>query len=127
MAFEAPRKEEIQRFIADERAAPEMVACAERLGSYLQQQNVTSSQIRNAYGNLKKLEMNGWGPQTQRHLVLLKPRLAYAAGRHGGGLKDLKQVLERAIDAVCDQDSFARFCQFFEAILAYHKAYGGRN
>jgi len=35
-------------------------------------------------------------------------------------------VLSPAVDLVQgDADNFGRFVEFFEAILAYHKAYGG--
>ena len=61
-------------------------------------------------------------------LLMLKPKLAYAAKRHGGGVDTLKEVLTQAIDRVGnDQKKFNRFVDFFEAILAYHKAYGGRD
>jgi CRISPR/Cas system CSM-associated protein Csm2 small subunit len=39
----------------------------------------------------------------------------------------LKDVLTWAIDEVgADETKFARFVDFFEAILAYHQAAGGR-
>ena len=125
--FSMPQRETIKSYIVKDDTAKQMVEYAEKLGMDLKQQNVTTSQIRNVYGNMKKLEMSGWQKsRTQRELLLLKPRLAYAAGRHGGGLRDLKKVMDFAIDAVTDEESFQRFCQFFEAIVAYHKAAGGR-
>ena len=40
----------------------------------------------------------------------------------------LKQVLTQAIDLVGrDRARFTRFVEFFEAIMAYHKAAGGRD
>ena len=40
----------------------------------------------------------------------------------------LKEILTQAIDRVGDdQKKFNRFVDFFEAILAYHKAYGGSD
>lgn len=116
----------LKRFVEKEESAPEMVAFAEKLGGYLQSTRVTTSQIRNAYGNVKKMEMVGWSAATRRQLVLIKPRLAYAAGRHRGGLEELKKVLDVLIDAVDEEEKFQKFCQFFEAVLAYHKAYGGK-
>lgn len=117
---------EIKSYITEEGTAKQMVQYAERLGNELK--NISTSQIRNAYGNMKKLEMSGWGNRTQRELLLLKPRLAYASGRNprDEGLKKLKEVMDSAIDAVTDGTSFQRFCQFFEAIVAYHKAAGGK-
>ena len=117
----------IQSYITKDDTAEKMVKDAEKLGSYLKENKVTTSQIRNAYGNMRKLEMYGWNNhRTRREVLLLKPRLAYAAGRHGNGLTELKKVMDHAIDAVTDEESFRRFCQFFEAIVAYHKAAGGK-
>lgn len=125
--FRMPPREKIQGYIAKDDTAREMVQFAEKFGRKYKQ-DITTSQIRNAYGNMKKLEMAGWqDARTQREVLLLKPRLAYAAGRHrGDGLKNLKTVMDSAIDAVTDKASFQRFCQFFEAIVAYHKAAGGK-
>lgn len=102
-----------------------LVAMAEGLGPRLQQGRLTTSQIRNIYGTVKQMEMRGFNPD---EFVLLKPKLAYAAARADTqGAKDLKDVLTWAIDEVGgDEAKFARFVDFFEAILAYHKAAGGR-
>ncbi|MEA3278025.1 MAG: type III-A CRISPR-associated protein Csm2 [Pseudomonadota bacterium] len=118
-------KAEIERFMTEERSARDMVGGAERLGQELANNKLSSSQIRNAYGNMKKIEMQGWDAQTERSLLLLKPRLAYAASRQKA-VKELSETIGTAIDYVRDQGSFQRFCQFFEAIVAYHKAFGGK-
>ena len=102
-----------------------LVKKAEQLGKQLAR-NLTTSQIRNIYGAVKKMQMKGQ-PDTHK-LLMLKPKLAYAAKRHGGGVDTLKEVLTQAIDQVGDdQQKFNRFVDFFEAILAYHKAYDGRD
>ncbi len=118
--------------MARDDTAADMVRETEALGRRLQENYVTTSQIRNAYGSMKKMELAGWeGDRTLRQLLLMKPRLAYAASRQKG-VGDLKTVLSHAIDAVADAPEaeraarFGRFCQFFEAILAYHKAAGGK-
>ena len=122
----------IQGFITQDESAKAMIGFAEELGKYLKEKKVTTSQMRNAYGKMKKLEMAGWqGNRTQREVLLLKPRLAYAAGRQQDrnareGLQSLKDTMDSAIDAVNSEDCFKRFCQFFEAIIAYHKAAGGK-
>ena len=121
-----PKSEVIKSYITKDDTAAQMVKFAEGFGKFLKKNKVTTSQIRNAYGNMKKLEMSGWQSRTQREVLLLKPRLAYAAGRHRNGLTKLKEVMDSAIDAVEDKESFQRFCQFFEAIVAYHRAEGGK-
>ncbi|MBL6985160.1 MAG: type III-A CRISPR-associated protein Csm2 [Candidatus Thioglobus sp.] len=119
-------KEKVTVFIQDEDSTASMIQACEKFGRDLKYNKVSTSQLRNAYGSMKKLEMTGWNPTTQRQLLLIKPRLAYAAGRHGGGMKDLSSVVGYGIDAVGDSEgNFKRFCQFFEAIVAYFKAAGG--
>jgi CRISPR-associated protein Csm2 len=89
---------------------------------------VTTSQIRNIFGMVKRLEMNRDDPAVYQQLILIKPKLAYVAGRHNriSGLKYLHEILGTAIDLVGDDAvRFQNFCRFFEAILAYHKAHGG--
>ena len=122
----------IMDFIKSDANAKELVSTAEKLAQAIQK-DVSTSQIRNAYGTVKKLEMAGeLTPQTYRQILLLKPKLAYARGRAEGRKRDSYQKLEHdlgeAIDAIDpnDVETFRRFCQFFEAILAYHKAYGGK-
>lgn len=103
---------------------------AEGFGKQIKQDGVTTSQIRNIFGSIKKMEMN---PEMDLPgLLLLKPRIAYATYRHKQ-LRNLTQELRTAIDAVdaaqeaSEQEScFMRFCQGFEAILAYHRAAGGK-
>ena len=93
--------------------------------------NVSTSQIRNVFCNMKKMQMQTWDKTVYAQLLLMKPRLAYMAGRNRKNyqLKDLKEVLTNAIDCVNDkeEESFKNFCNFFEAILAYHKAHGGKS
>jgi len=103
-----------------------LVKEAEDLGKKLKQNDLTTSQIRNVFGSVKKMEMRGFKEQ---ELLLLKPKLAYAASRPGAkqGTKDLRKILSAAIDFVADsQERFENFCNFFEAILAYHRAAGGK-
>lgn len=101
-----------------------LVKAAERHGRQLAQNQLTTSQIRNIYSAVKKMQMKG---KLDTHkLLMLKPKLAYAAKRHGGGVNTLKDVLTQAIDLVGnDSENFNRFVDFFEAILAYHRAHGG--
>jgi CRISPR-associated protein Csm2 len=113
---------EIERLIASDSKL--MVQVAEGVGKYIAR-GVSSSHIRNIYGSVKQMEMSGFN---YHELVLLKPKIAYAAKRNSSSAADdLKNILTAAIDAVGDdKDRFQRFADFFEAILAYHKAYGGR-
>lgn len=117
------KKDQIQRAIR-EGGAP-LVESAETLGPYLKNLGLTTSQIRNIYGMVKRMELQGFDPH---EFVLLKPKLAYAAKRaRTGGAERLKEVLTLAIDEVGnDAQKFSKFVDLFEAILAYHVAAGGK-
>lgn len=92
---------------------------------------LTTSQIRNIYGEVQRLKMKGFN---ETSLLLLKPRLAYSTERKGTqGSKDFRKVIENALDAVLrgnddkeKQTRFENFANFFEAILAYHRSFGGK-
>lgn len=102
--------------------------------------SVSTSQIRNIFGSSKKIEMSlneTNTPEMYGRLVLLKPKMAYANGRFNKkfkngdfqipGFNTLVDSLSYAIDKVDGQyDRMKTFFNFFEAILAYHKAEGGK-
>lgn len=122
--------DEIKSFIQRDDTAKQMVNFAEKLAQGIFR-DVSTSQIRNAYGTVKKLEMQStFTDKSHRELLLLKPKLAYARGRANRkeAFKQLEDALGVGIDAVDvkQPETFKRFCNFFEAILAYHKAAGGR-
>lgn len=101
-----------------------LVENAEKFGKYLGKNGLTTSQIRNIFSDVKKL---GSYEKSKTELLLLRPKLAYVAGRHGKRtrvIKDLQEVIDTCIKQVKDKNSFKNFRDFFEAILAYHKYYG---
>lgn len=102
-----------------------LVKAADGLAPGFKDRGLTTSQIRNVFGLVKRMEINGFDAQ---EFILLKPKLAYAAARaNTDGTHAFAEVLTRAIEAVDeDEKKFARFVDFFEAILAYHKAAGGK-
>lgn len=108
-------------------------------GRYLKDNFLTTNQIRNAYGEVKRIQMKGEKNFIDADLLLLKPKLSYAKARKSGvgnkaaeAADSLMVVLSRGIDAVFEGDAenkyqrFENFAKFFEAILAYHKSYGGK-
>lgn len=114
--------------IITENDAEKLVKAAEEIGRSLARQ-LTTSQIRAIFGEVRRIE-GDWQnvPERASHsLILLKPKLAYRARKERGrGVEDLANVLTPAIDSVgTNHDNFTRFVEFFEAILAYHKANGG--
>ena len=62
-----------------------------------------------------------------RQLLLLQPKLEYQARRQSE-VTELKDVLITAIRLVDGKrERFAHLVEFFEAILAYHVAAGGKT
>ena len=101
-----------------------LVKAAKSLGETLQKRGLKTAQIRKVYGTVKKIQM--MSKEVDRNeLVMLKPKLAYAAARNMA-VTDLKDALTQAIDKVGnDPRKFKNFVDFFEATLAYHRAAGG--
>ncbi|AVH61972.1 type III-A CRISPR-associated protein Csm2 [Nostoc sp. 'Peltigera membranacea cyanobiont' N6] len=64
-------------------------------------------------------------PKIEADVVLLKPKLAYAAARQRSA-KPLEEVISVAIDKVESTKDFERLVQLIESIIAYHKAEGGK-
>lgn len=98
-----------------------LVTAAERLGKQLAR-NLKTAQIRKVYSAVKKIQMNN--EFNRNELIMLKPKLAYAAARNRD-IEKLKDALSDAINHVDSKNKFKNFVDFFEAILAYHKASGG--
>lgn len=115
----AQQKIDISEII--EKGGEPLVTAAENLGRKLAR-NLKTSQIRKVYGAVKKIQMSE--EFNRNELIMLKPKLAYAAARKAE-VEELKDTLTNAINEVDDDEKFKNFVDFFEAILAYHKAYGG--
>ena len=144
LARELAPPEELKLIITGEtsEAIQTLIEVAESIGRHLAR-NVTTSQIRNIFGtvrtieqDVKTLEDDQQLPiQVQRDLQMLRPKLAYQYGRVQGRDDDpqkaamgaLTGILSEAIALVgSDVRRFRNFMDFFEAILAYHRRYGGR-
>jgi CRISPR-associated protein Csm2 len=137
-------KESLRAIITDGDAEA-TVRVANELGYNLAQKHkLSTSQIRNIFGTVRRIEMT-WpeepegaeekkeAEQAQRELVLLKPKMAYQAKR-AAEAKPLAHVLSGAIDLVMEgervgirRQRFQHLVDFFEAMLAYHKAHDGKT
>ena len=125
---------------------PDTIYYSEFFGHYVKETNLTTNQIRNFFSEVRKLHMkiaqvyaieeNDQIFPEETTLMMLAPRLAYAAARAPKEAKEgadqLKKVLTIAINAVREapNDSekikrFDNFTNFVEAIIAYHKTAGG--
>lgn len=96
---------------------------------------MTTSQIRNFFGEIKRIQarMHAKSFQEEKpNFLLLRPKLAYAEARvvskaGKSRISDFRSVLDKAHLAVSQEKDFQNFVDFMEAILAYHKYYGGRD
>jgi CRISPR-associated protein Csm2 len=129
---------ELHSIITDPDGAQVLVKWADQLGQDLKGLGLATSQIRALFGEVRQIEAQ-WGitpenrQKASRRLILLKPKMAYRSHKERGrGVQELVNVLGPALDEVIKEkdpikqdDNFRRFVEFFEAILAYHKSYGG--
>ena len=120
---------EIKKDLSDILAgdSKKLVEDAEKLGELLGKEKrkggtgMTTSQIRNIFSEVKKMEFNKY------KIELIRPKLAYTAGRHHE-VVPLQEVLDAAIKEIDeDKGKFDRFKDFFEAIVAYHRKWGGKD
>ena len=135
-----------QKFNPDwirEKITRDTIEFVDKFGYYLRENYLSSSQLRNIFGELKMLQMklNGLKPDEDQELkglqtkfLLLLPKLSYSSGRlRNKGLNEFKKIFEEAHKAVGNELSllefkkrYNNFVDFIEAILAYHKYYGGK-
>ena len=108
-------------------ADADLVKYAESAGCFMAKNGLTNSKIRSIYGEIKRIQM-GVFEKEKASLNLLKPKVAYAYGRDKNeGLRLFKKIFDRSSMDVSNQKSYQNFCGFIEAILAYHKAFGGKD
>jgi len=132
-------KESVEKWIA-QGPNPDLLKMTEQLGKDLgagkeDKKKLSTSQIRQVFTKLKAIEAKGYSQPNQRlEFMMLKPFLAYAQGRDKGNsaLELFKKTITWGIDAVLEgkgefeEQRFYHFCKLFEAVLAYHKAFGGK-
>lgn len=109
-------------------ATSEMVDYAEKAGEFMAKNGLTNSKIRSIYGEIKRIQMGDFEKE-KSSFFLLKPKVAYALGRDekNEGLKLFKLIFDQCFGNVTNHRNYQNFCNFIEAILAYHKAYGGKD
>ena len=117
---------------ADESGA-ELVDFARATAQRLVRDRLTRSQIRNIFTEVRQIEAMWPSQEAMRRLNMLKPKLSYQKARTRQ-VEYLETVLVESINSVDQAETddernqrFQRFVDLFEAILAYHRAEGGRN
>jgi len=77
------------------------------------------------------IELTRKAEQAYRSIILMKPRLRYAAERNRDSLKPLDTYLINCINHISGETPdkrrarFLNFADFFESLIAFHKAAGG--
>ncbi|MGA9379962.1 MAG: type III-A CRISPR-associated protein Csm2 [Phormidium sp.] len=105
-----------------------LVEQAQVFGPELKRQRLETNQVRKFLDAINQLKAKLVGNDfsvIETEVVLLKPKLAYAAARQDA-VKSLSRVMSTAIDKVHSKEDFERLVQLMESIIAYHKAEGGK-
>lgn len=127
-------KEFKPKWITDEIDEACMNLCDE-LSKNLVTVKVSSSFLRNIFGELRRIEIGGYESH-KADFVLLRPKFAYACARavnnsHNDDLKgaidNLRQLYDKAAREVSNAHGFRNLVNIMEAIVAFHKANGGDN
>lgn len=119
----------------DSMDAAEITRVAEDYGKRLadHREGIETNQVRNVFAHVNRMRVDykkagEWTEGLERTLILLKPKLAYAAGRNRN-VRPFQELLSRSIDAVVASENKARgvenFFALVEGIVAYHKFHGG--
>ena len=144
--IEVPKKSSFSTDWISKGIESEMVDYAKWFGYYLcdVQANdragwdaLTTSQIRNFFGEVKRIQAKGF-KEEKTAFLLIRPKLAYAEARVKANSKgkpriiDFREIVEKAHGAVETktdkaEQQFQNFVDFLEAVLAYHKFYGGKD
>mgnify|MGYP001211926731 CR=1 FL=1 len=148
-----PDANRIREIVVDGNVAA-LVEEADKIGKMIADEDLKTNQIRNVFGTARQIQLR-WktssdhqssdrqssDDQSYREAVLLIPKLGYYAKRESQaknnrseGMKILKDVLEPGLrllmeDGISEDEKhkrFERLMDFFEAIVAYHKCYGGK-
>lgn len=125
-------QDRISKWITEGIKDTEVVQFADEFGRFISMNRLTTSQIRNVFGEMRRIQMKGFDSE-RTSFILLKPKLAYAVKRHGGkGLSKFYDLFKMAYESVNPSKDGAstrydNFISLVEAILAFHKFHGGKD
>jgi len=110
----------------------ELVECSKELAER-SSKKVKTNQVRNFFSAVLRIKtdfaVSGKYEAVRLALLMLKPKLAYAAGRN----KDMKGFAEsmmKVIEATLEADNaegLERFFLFVESVVAYHKYFDEKD
>ena len=138
--MEYPTKKIDPKWITEENAIDEsVVKWLESFGKFLavsgrdDPKALSASQIRKFFGEVKKIQADF--ERKKGEVVLLVPKLAYAVGRDynsydkraNSKIEEFYEQIKIGINAVGnDKSKFFNLVKIVEAIVAYHRFYGGK-
>lgn len=114
----------------------EAVDFCEGFAAKLVEKKLTTSQIRNFFGEVRRIQLKG--VQRERSSIhLLRPKLAYNAKRKsesGNQGSEGSIIFQECLDSLMknsrvdltQESQFKNFVDLLEAVLAFHKAKGGK-
>ena len=107
--------------------AEDLVEYADKVGKFLESKGLKTSQIRKFLDAVNQIKARSFRERFdfEREAILLRPKLAWAAGGQKKQVEPLMRVLDPCMKRVKDEKDFANFARFVEAIVAYHRFYGG--
>ncbi|SFM73945.1 type III-A CRISPR-associated protein Csm2 [Thermodesulforhabdus norvegica] len=123
-------KKELRRL--DELTADRLVEIARVVGEDLKVRDIKLNQIRRFLDGVRKVEADlsrrdADFSRVRDKIVLLQPKLAYAAGRHSE-LRKFAEILEAAVRSGAEkEENFWKLLRFIEGVIAYHRFYGGKE
>lgn len=126
----AEMKEKIKKYQKlKDISAEELISIADKIGKHLKDNDLKTTQIRRFLDGVRKIDVqfDRGKAFNKDNVILLKPKLAYAAGRQQS-VKPLMEILDPAISAGAESyESFKKLIALIEGIVAYHKFYGGKD
>ena len=85
--------------------------------------DIKTHQIRRFFEAVKKIEMSNSFEKTEMaKLIMLRPQLANASAKQPK-LKMFTEICSLMIKKVKNKEDFGKFANFFESLVAFHKAY----
>ena len=115
----------------------DIVVEAEKVAKKLIEDKLKTGQIRNFYSAITRMRtdflVEGKGetvsPRLQTDISMLKPKLAYAAGRQMAVRTTFYPEMKKLIDDIVNSNynpvALNNFFLFIESVVAYHKFHGG--
>ncbi|MBO7190224.1 MAG: type III-A CRISPR-associated protein Csm2 [Alistipes sp.] len=109
------------------------ITLCEDLAKSMINSKISSSFLRNIFGELRRIEAGGF-EKHRAEFVLLRPKLAYTCGRASSrnnkaddDLQALQELYKKSAQLVTDAKGFKNVVNIMEAIIAFHKANGGKE